>query len=786
MGKAVLKTSPQRGFLALLGRALLGPASGPRRAPELARLESFLDAFPGEYCGFTRDGSVAYSAGFCTLLGLSAVRGLGDIQARLKATDSAALEAAFDALRRTGKAFRLDLTLRGAQQKITFWGAQGQDLHKTDKTTVLWAQPQQDMDSPTPKGQPFEAALHTIPRPVWLRDAQQNLIWVNQTYADFLNTDPQNVIAQQKELTAKSSKQNNETDDKLPGRALAAKALQSGQMQEARAHAIVKGARLLMRFTEMPMPAQNGTLGIGYNITREEELESNLRRYQASSHELLAQLRSAIGIYNQDQRLEFYNPAFAQLWGLEEGWLNTGPKLGEIMEKLRETRRLPEQSDFRRYKQSWLDMFTRLIEAHEDLLHLPDGTTLRMLVVPHSMGGLMMTFEDVTSRLALESSYNTLIAVQKETLDNLGEAVAAYGGDGRLKLWNPAFSRLWRLNPEDLEGEPHITTLAEKMRKCFSSQHWPAQRNALIAQALERRAQEGRLQQSDGTLLDYSAVPLPDGGVLITTSDVTDSVRVENALREKNAALEAAERLKLDFLANVSYQLRTPLNAIMGFNEILQQEFFGPLNAKQKEYTAGTHEASERLLGLINDILDLASLEAGTMVLERQEFKVFGMLKAVQELMEPWAQKEQVQIIFKCPKTIGKFTGDESRIKQAVVNLVRNSLNFTPAGGAITLAAEARQDGLEISITDTGIGIPAEDRRRIFEPFERARAGGLNEGARVSRAGAGLGLSLVRSIIAMHGGTVDLESVPGQGTKVTLFLPALSVKTDLRLPMQAS
>ncbi|MCK6417996.1 MAG: PAS-domain containing protein [Alphaproteobacteria bacterium] len=783
MGKAVLKTSPQRGFFARLGQALLGPPPGPRRAPELARLEAFLDAFPGEYCGFTRDGSVAYSAGFCALLGLQSVRGLGDIQARLNATDSAALEAAFDTLRRTGKPFRLALSIRGSQQKITFWGAQGQDLHKTDKTTVLWAQPQQEEEFAAPKAQPYEAALNAIPRPVWLRDAQQNLIWVNQTYADFLNTDPKTVIAQQKELSTKSAKQGPDNDDRQPGRSLAARAYQSGQMQEARAHAIVKGARLLIRLTEMPMPTQNSTLGIGYNITREEELESNLRRYQASSHELLAQLRSAIGIYSQDQRLEFYNPAFAQLWGLEEGWLNTGPKLGEIIEKLRETRRLPEQSDFRRYKQSWLDMFTRLIEAHEDLLHLPDGTTLRMLVVPHSMGGLMMTFEDVTSRLALESSYNTLIAVQKETLDNLGEAVAAYGGDGRLKLWNPAFSRLWHLNPEDLEGEPHITTLADKMRKRFIPQDWAARRDELIAQALERRMHEGRLQQIDGTLLDYSTVPLPDGGVLITTSDVTDSVRVENALREKNAALEAAERLKLDFLANVSYQLRTPLNAIMGFNEILQQEFFGPLNPKQKEYTVGTQEASERLLGLINDILDLASLEAGTMVLERQEFKIYGMLKAVQELMEPWAQKEQIHIIFKCAKTIGKFTGDESRIKQAVVNLVRNSLNFTPAGGTITLAAELRQDGLEISITDTGIGIPPEDRRRIFEPFERARAGGLNEGARVSRAGAGLGLSLVRSIVMMHGGTVDLESAPGKGTKVTLFLPSLSIKTDLRVPV---
>ena len=119
---------------------------------------------------------------------------------------------------------------------------------------------------------------------------------------------------------------------------------------------------------------------------------------------------------------------------------------------------------------------------------------------------------------------------------------------------------------------------------------------------------EGRLECSDDTLVEFVTVPLPDGGVLITYTDVTDTVRVENALREKAAALEAAERLKLDFLANVSYQLRTPLNAIMGFNEILGQGMFGDLNNKQTEYTGYIGEASERLLGLINDILDLSTL----------------------------------------------------------------------------------------------------------------------------------------------------------------------------------
>ena len=452
------------------------------------------------------------------------------------------------------------------------------------------------------------------------------------------------------------------------------------------------------------------------------------------------------------------------------------------MEKLRETRRLPEQADFRRFKQSWLDMFTGLIKPFEDMLYLPDGSALRMLAVPHSMGGIMMTFEDVSSRLELESSYNTLIAVQKETLDNLGEGVAVYGGDGRLKLWNPAFGRLWGLNPEDLNGEPHISTLVDKKQSYFEKDEWPKKREELIAKGLDRIMHEGRLTRSDKTLVDFSTVPLPDGGVLITYIDVTDSVRVENALREKNAALEAAEQLKLDFLANVSYQLRTPLNAIMGFNEILDQEFFGPLNERQKQYTHDINEASARLLGLINDILDLSSIEAGYVALEKEDVKLYGFFQSISDLVSDWARKKEIEIKVICAKNIGNINADEKRLKQALINVIRNAIHFTPQNGKIDVHAKRQQESLKITITDNGIGIPEKDHSRVFEPFERAQTG--SKEPRLARSGAGLGLSLVKNIVALHGGSVDIESEHQKGTKVEITLPLIAQETPLKLPIK--
>jgi signal transduction histidine kinase len=443
------------------------------------------------------------------------------------------------------------------------------------------------------------------------------------------------------------------------------------------------------------------------------------------------------------------------------------------MEKLREQRLLPEQADFRKYKQVWLNMFTGLLQPFEDMLYLPGGQALRMLAVPNPMGGLMMTFEDVTSRLELESSYNTLIAVQKETLDNLAEGVAVFGGDGRLRLWNPAFARLWALNPEDIDGNPHITRLSEKMKSHFRAEHWPRAQKALVTQSIDRSLQGGRLERADGSLVSWSTVPLPDGGMLVTHVDVTDTVRVETALRDKNAALEAAERLKLDFLANVSYQLRTPLSAIMGFTEILSNQYFGPLNERQREYTSGMQEAGERLLSLIDDILDLSTIEAGYMFLTREEISVQAVVESISNLTREWARKDKLDVRIDCPDDVGSVLADERRLKQALLNLISNAINFSPPGGTIILTARRTGENVMLSVADQGPGIASEDQKRIFLPFERAARADRNTAPAAGNAGrgAGLGLALVKNIVELHGGRIVLESRLGQGATFTVVLP---------------
>lgn len=783
-----MKRSNKKAKPSLIASLIDGLTGGNKPTAAQARLEAFLGAFPGEYCGWGNDGSAAYSAGFCDMLGLANVETIAHIQDSLTTNDSAALESLFSRLQNQGIKFSTTLTTK-SNKTIRFSGARGFDLGGNTHYDVIWVE-DRSADTKAAKIrhdkkaeiqnriQQLESALETLAWPAWIRNEHGKITWCNEVYAKALDTNVSDVTSNQKELlsTARSKKGEAQL---LSGFDLAQKTRETGQIQTQDTHVIIGGKRLLMRFREAPMPDSKQTLGLAEDITEQEEIAEKLKRYRATNQELLEQLTTAISVYNSDQQLEFYNSAFAQLWDLEEGWLNKQPKLSEIMEKLRETRRLPEQVDFRSFKQSWLDMFTTLIDGHEDMLYLPDGKALRMLVVPQSAGGLVMTFEDVSSRLELESSYNTLIAVQKETLDNLGEAVAVYGSDGRLKLWNPAFSRLWRLNPEDLESKPHISRVVEKMKNFFEDDEWEERKNELISKGLERGMHEGRYKRNNKTLVDYTTVPLPDGGVLVTYIDVTDSVRVENALREKNAALETAEQLKADFLANVSYQLRTPLNAIMGFNEILEQEYFGPLNPRQKEYVHDIGASGNRLLDLINNILDLSSIEAGSMILHKEPVKIKAMMEDIQDLMTAWTRKKRLKFTLTCPANIGEIEVDERRIKQAIINLLRNAIAFTPKEGALSIKTSRKKEGIEIIISDTGVGISRENQMRIFKPFERAGRGeedskptvAMQKNQTPQQSGIGVGLSLVKEIIKMHDGTVTLESELNEGTTVTLFLP---------------
>jgi signal transduction histidine kinase len=730
------------------------------------RMQGLLQTAPAGYCLFSPQGNLREVVRVPQILGIPKIAHFEDVVTAIK--DGPDFVGAFRKLQQTGEGFALEAQTLVGDKSIQITGRRFRIGREGPLIDALWFQ-EGLTGTPAPGAEPARAAqelLDALPFPFWIRATDLNFRLCNRAYAEALDASPEDIVREQYELVSQTARGGS-------GRALAGNAASTGLPQTERRHVILSGKRRLLEIHEIPVKNEKDELlslaGFAIDVTAEEEKETELQRHLAGHHEVLEHLGSAIAIYGPDTRLEFYNRAYQRLWGTEESFLNGKPTINEVIEDLRARRRAPEQADFQRYKKERVALFTSLLEPREDLMHLPDGTTLRILAVPHPFGGIMFVHEDVTDKLALESSYNTLIAVQRETLDNLAEGLAVFGPDGKLRLFNPAFARIWKLPNEFLETHPHIADLLEHMKPLFNfGLNWSDFKTEMVEYILDRSSRKGRIERADQAIIEYITVPLPDGAALASYLDVTDSVRVEQALRASNAALATADRLKSEFVANVSYQLRTPLNTIMGFAEILTNQYFGTLNERQLEYTRTIMEASKRLLLLINDVLDLATIEAGRMALSRRSINIADLLNAAKQMTAEWARQQSLEIVIDCPSTIGSFEVDEHRLKQALFNLISNSIKYTPAGGRITLEAYRKDEWIVLSVIDTGIGIPEADRERVFGKFERANA-------QARQSGAGLGLSLVKSFIELHGGRIEIDSRVNKGTRISCYLP---VKAD--------
>jgi signal transduction histidine kinase len=699
--------------------------------------------------------------GLAVMLGLGVKRQVtvDDLAACLAAEDGAGFAAAALQLRVDGTPFELPAALADGKRRLRVSGTRlavaefgsvdrlcFRDMSK-EVERLREAEAQRDR---------LAAILDSLPIPVWLRRPDLALVYGNAAYARAVDAGREEAIARGLEFTSGS--------DKAAGQAIARRAQERDAPQSEERHVVVAGDRRLFEITETPA-AGVGIVGRALDKTALEESRTELARHIGAHADVLESLSTSIVIFGPDQRLKFFNNEYVKQFGLDESFLEGEPLLGEVLEALRERRKLPEQLDMPRYKRETARQLMSLISPHEELLHLPDETTIRMVATPHPFGGVVITYEDVTDTLRVERLYNTLIQVQRETLDHLFEGIVVFGSDGRLKLSNPAYAQMWGLQAADLQGEPHVSQLVDRIRPYFPGHlHWPRLRQRIISRVNDRDPRRGRLERSDGSVLVFSSLPLPDGGCLYTYLDVTDSTRVERALRERNAALETADRLKSEFIANVSYELRTPLNAIIGFAEILNQAYFGKLNERQQEYARGILDASNRLISLINDILDIATIEAGYLQLELAPVDVRSLLASVETFAVERARNRSLQFAVDCPEGIGAIVGDERRLKQAIYNVVSNAIKFTPPGGRIVISARREDDMMAITVTDTGIGIDPQDQAIVFEKFARVSSQGR-------LTGAGLGLALVKKLVELHAGHVELTSTPGEGTQVTCNVP---------------
>lgn len=587
-----------------------------------------------------------------------------------------------------------------------------------------------------------------LPLAIWFKDFQGRIKHCNNLYAKALDTSVARVIAEGIELVKHSSK------DELT------------EPKTIQQHAVINGQRRLLEIQEIPISSK-GMIGYARDITQLEEWQNDRQREELAHREILENLSDSIAIYGSDTRLKYFNSAYVKMFAFQESFLYGKPTFGEVLEDLRMRRKMQEVNNFPQHKEKRNALFNTIFEPVQEIHHQPDGSFFKMTICPHAIGGILIVFEDITDKLALERGYNTLLAVQKETIDNLHEGLAVVGSDQRLRLCNKAFSKLLKIDNDQCKPGTHVSDILNMAKLLLPDevfQHW----NIHIYELCENRIPVKELIDSSNNLkIQISYIPLPDGSHLFSFVDISDSWKFEQSIRERNEALEQADHLKTDFISHVSYELRAPLNTIAGFIDILRNQYFGPLNERQLDYCQGISESSQKLMQLISDMIDLASIEAGKLTLHYHEIELQHFLESCSALIKNRAFDQGVELTITNNCNTECFDGDEKRLKHVMFNLLSNSLKFTLPGGRINIVAfnPEQSNMIGISVTDSGVGINDADQQKIFDMF--------SSGSRTHtpKKGAGLGLPLVKRLIELHQGSVVINSKVNEGTAVTLYIP---------------
>jgi PAS domain S-box-containing protein len=415
--------------------------------------------------------------------------------------------------------------------------------------------------------------------------------------------------------------------------------------------------------------------------------------------------------------------------------------------------------------------FPALVSA--TALHNPDGT---FLMSRSTVFNIRERKQAEYALIASEEKFRLLFEHMQEgfALHELIRGINGQAVDFRFLAVNRAYERHTGLSPEQVLGRTMLEVTPNSSREQIAAYA----RVALTGEPLEFE----HFSQAFQRHLHIHAFSPQSGRLATIFEDVTERVRAEQALRQSeaelrlsrdrlsaaNAALEKAARMKDEFLASMSHELRTPLTGILGLSEALQIKTYGDLSERQLNAVKNIESSGQHLLTLINDILDLSKLEAGMFQLQLEQISVNDICRASLQLTRGMAHKKRQQVSFSIQHEHLAIQADPRRLKQMLVNLLSNAVKFTPQGGRLGLevSASREEELVRLAVWDQGIGIAPEDQTRLFQPFVQ-----LDGSLEREYAGSGLGLALVQRMVELHGGGIEVESTPGQGSRFTILLP---------------
>ncbi len=733
-----------------------------RQTSRLARLLETAPAFPVVVKG---DGRIEAADRFSRLMGLPApATSLTDLgghaDAGLSATDLARLDEKVRETQRTGKDFALPLAIEGSERRLLVIGSIADAVIYPNGAALLWffdsTESLRELEQRTHESDEAKAAfaalaglIEAAPLPMWHRSPDMKLNFVNRAYVDAVGaSDGLQVAEDGIELV--------EPEGGKDAATFAREAQAAGEQSERIVSATLAGDRRQLRVFDIPL-GESGVAGLAIDIHELNEARAELRDLSEAQRDLLNMMSAGVVQFAADRSLIFANQPFQRLFAFRDQWLAEESEFARVLDRMRENGKLPEVRDFpawRAERENWF----RMAEPSEENWLLPDGTHLRVLAQPVPDGGLLLIFEDRTEQAQLASARDILLRVRTATFDNLFEGIAVFAADGRISIWNRLFAEIWGLADDALIKHPRLDELLPML-----AQHLKKPSQISIIGELVRMTTANREQRrtkatfADGRMFQIATIPLPDGNALFTMLDMSDSLKIEQALRDRNAALTEADGIKARFLANMSYEFRTPLTSISGFADLLKAGVAGELTDQGKDYVEAILTSAERLSEQINTVLDYSQSEAGALPIAREEVDVQAMLAGLAESKTAFAAERGVALHVQLGEAKGTFPLDPKRITQAVGQILDNAIRYHRTDGEVLLFARTNKDVLEVIVSDNGLGISAEKRAAISDNDEGVLKG--------------LGLALAKQLVESHGGVFALESKEGEGTTVIMKLP---------------
>jgi signal transduction histidine kinase len=685
----------------------------------------------------------------------------------LEPQHGAQLATEIAAAQRGSRPFALAVKARGSHRSLLVRGVPAAPGHAAPGSIVLWifdaTESQSQIDSLHAEADDYRQALEALsgvieaaPMAIWFRSPDGRLQLVNTHYVRAVGADSADqVITQGIDLI--------EPVDGLSAADAAARALTDGQQLTRTIPVTIDTSRRMMRVVDVPLGPQ-GVATYAIDMQELDIARAELRHLTDAQRNMFDRLSAGVVQFGPDQRLKFCNQPFSSIFGLTHDAVAVESDFDRILDAMRDSGNLPETRDFPAWRRERRQWFLSEQPLEENWL-LPDGVHIRVVAQPLPDGSLLLIFEDRTEQVQLSSARDTLLRVRTATFDNLFEAIGVFAADGRLHLWNMRFQEVWGL-PEAMLGEhPRIDELMEAVASRLAKpQQAGLVRQLIRAATNERRQRGGRIAFADGHYFEFAAIPLPDGNALFVMLDITDSRRIEQALRDRNDALEEADRVKTAFVSNMSYELRTPLTSIAGFAEMMMAGYAGTLSDRAHEYIEAIMQSTERLTQLIDNVLDLTQGAAGALPIVHSEVDIAQVVRESADRHADAAKAAAITLVCDIQPSIGTVQGDARRIGQAINHLIDNAIRYTGSDGRVLVHCDGDDEKIRIVVSDDGPGIDPKTQAQLFDVFGRFSQTKQGETD-------GLGLLLVRRLVEAHDGTVSILSEPGQGTVVTIEMP---------------